>query len=258
MSNTDLLSARGLRLAAGGRTLCRDLNWSLQAGQCWAVLGLNGAGKTTLLHTLAGIQQPDQGEVCLEQQNIRQYSRREVARRLALLFQESDRVFPGTVLEHVLIGRHPHLRSWQWESAEDYRIARQALATVGLEKLAGRDIHTLSGGERQRMAIAGVLAQQPHIYLLDEPVNHLDWHHQHQLLATLTGLVQSGTCALVMALHDVNLASRYCNRVMMMFADGETLTGEARKLLQADTLSRLYGYAIERFEVDGKVVFIPA
>jgi len=258
MSNGSLLSTRGLRLVAGDRTLCRDLNWTLQAGRCWAVLGLNGAGKTTLLHTLAGIHEPDQGYVCLEQQNIRQFSRRDIAQRLGLLFQESDRVFPGTVLEHVLIGRHPHLRNWQWESAEDYRIARHALSTVGLEKFAGRDIHTLSGGERQRMAIACVLAQQPQIYLLDEPVNHLDWHHQHQLLATLTGLAQSSACALVMALHDVNLAARYCDRVMMMFSDGETLTGETHKLLQADTLSRLYGYEIERVEADGKVVFIPA
>jgi len=258
MTPDNLLSTRSLRLAAGERTLCRDLNWALQAGQCWAILGLNGAGKTTLLHTLAGIHLPDQGEVRLQQENIQQLSRRRIAQVLGLLFQESDRVFPGKVLEHVLTGRHPHLHTWQWEGHEDYRIAHSALTTVGLEGFGERDIETLSGGERQRMAIAGVLAQQPRILLLDEPVNHLDWHHQHQLLATLTGMAQNGSCALVMALHDVNLAVRYCDHVMMMFRGGEVAVGPSDSLLQADTLSRLYGYEIERFEVDGKTVFIPA
>jgi len=253
-----LLSTHGLRLAAGERTLCRDLNWQLQPGQCWAILGLNGAGKTTLLHTLAGIHQPDQGEVRLQEQPIHQYSRRQIAQQLGLLFQESDMVFPGKVLEHVLIGRHPHLNTWQWESHDDYVIAQRALATVGLTEFAQRDIHTLSGGERQRMAIATVLAQQPRIFLLDEPVNHLDWHHQHQLLATLTGLAQSGSCSLVMALHDVNLVARYCDHVLMMFANGDVKMGDCASLLRADTLSTLYGYEIEQIDADGKTIFIPA
>ena len=252
------LSVHGLRLCAGERTLCRDLNWQLQAGQCWAVLGLNGAGKTTLLHTLAGIHQADQGEVRLRERPIRDYSRQQVARQLGLLLQESDTAFPGKVLEHVLIGRHPHLHSWQWESQQDYLIAQRALATVGLADLAQRDIHTLSGGERQRMAIATVLAQQPRIFLLDEPVNHLDWHHQHQLLATLTGLAHSGCCSLVMALHDVNLVARYCDHVLMMFANGEVKFGESASLLRGDTLSTLYGYTIEQINANGQTVFIPA
>ena len=253
-----LLSCHGLRLAAGERTLCRDLNWQLQPGQCWAILGLNGAGKTTLLHTLAGIHHADQGEVRLQGNSIHHYSRREIAQQLGLLFQESDLAFPGKVLEHVLIGRHPHLNTWQWEGSNDYLIAQHALATVGLTEFAQRDIPTLSGGERQRMAIATVLAQQPRIFLLDEPVNHLDWHHQHQLLATMTGLAQSGSCSLVMALHDVNLAARYCDHVMLMFANGEVKMGNSAELLRAETLSTLYGYDIEQFDANGKVVFVPA
>ena len=258
MNPKALLSTRGLRLAAGERTLCRDLNWQLHPAQSWAILGLNGAGKTTLLHTLAGIHQPDQGEVCLLERAIQAYSRRQIAQQMGLLLQESDTVFPGKVMEHVLIGRHPHLTTWRWESAEDYQIAQHALATVGLSEFAQRDIHTLSGGERQRMAIATVLAQQPRIFLLDEPVNHLDWHHQHQLLATLSGLAQSGSCSLVMALHDVNLVARYCDHVLMMFADGEVKLGDTASLLQTDTLSRLYSYEIDQINADGKKIFIPA
>lgn len=258
MNPTTLLSTHGLRLAAGERTLCRDLNWQLQPAQAWGILGLNGAGKTTLLHTLAGIHQPDQGEVRLQERPIHSYSRRQIAQQLGLLLQESDTVFPGKVLEHVMTGRHPHLTAWQWESAGDYQIAQHTLTTVGLTEFAQRDICTLSGGERQRMSIATVLAQQPRIYLLDEPVNHLDWHHQHQLLATLSGLAQSGSCSLVMALHDVNLVVRYCDHVLMMFADGEVKMGDTASLLQADILSALYGYEIDQINADGKTVFIPA
>jgi iron complex transport system ATP-binding protein len=258
MNPQALLSTHGIRLAAGERTLCRDLNWQLQPGQCWAILGLNGAGKTTLLHTLAGIHHPDQGEVRLQDKPLHAHSRRAIAQQLGLLFQESDMVFPGKVLEHVLIGRHPHLGTWQWETHDDYVIAQHALATVGLTAFAQRDIHTLSGGERQRMAIATVLAQQPRIFLLDEPVNHLDWHHQHQLLATLTGLAQSGSCSLVMALHDVNLVARYCDHVMMMFANGDVKMGDCASLLQAETLSTLYGYEIEQIDAGDRILFMPA
>lgn len=258
MNEPALLSTHGLALRAGERTLCADLNWQLRPGQCWAILGLNGAGKTTLLHTLAGIRKPDQGTVRMLEQPVDDYTHREIAQRLGLLFQESDSVFPGTVMEHVLIGRQPHLHHWQWESPADFQIAEHALATVGLSEFQDRDIHTLSGGERQRMAIATVLAQQPRIFLLDEPVNHLDWHYQHQLLASLSGLTQAGHNGLVMALHDVNLVVRYCDHVMMMFADGEIKMGESDRLLRTDILSELYGYDIECLEQGGRKLFMPA
>jgi len=257
MTPKAILSTHGLRLTGGEKTLCRDLNWQLHLGQCWGVLGLNGAGKTTLLHTLAGIHQADQGEVRLQEKPVNQLTRHEIALQIGMLFQESDMVFPGKVLEHVLIGRHPHLATWQWESHADIKISQHALATVGLSDFAQRDIFTLSGGERQRMAIATVLAQQPRIYLLDEPVNHLDWHHQHQLLATLTGLAQSGSCSLVMALHDVNLVARYCDHVLMLFPDGEVKLGNSTSLLQTETLSKLYGYHVEKVNVEGQDIFIP-
>lgn len=258
MNSHALLSTHGLTLTAGQRTLCKDLDWQLLPGQCWAVLGLNGAGKTTLLHSLAGIHPPDQGSVKLMEQPIDRFSRREIAQHLGLLFQESDSVFPGKVMEHVLIGRHPHLGNWQWEGPNDIRITEHALATVGLSEFQDRDIQTLSGGERQRMAIATVLAQQPRIFLLDEPVNHLDWHYQHQLLAALSSLTQSGRSGLVMALHDVNLVVRYCDHVLMLFANGDIKQGESNELLRAETLSDLYGYEIECIEQDGRKLFIPA
>jgi len=252
-----LLSTHDLRLAAGDKTLCRDFNWQMQGGQSWALMGLNGAGKTTLLHTLAGIHTPDQGEVRLHGRAITEWPRKEIAQHIGLLFQESDSLFPGKVIEHVLMGRHPHLKAWQWETETDQQIARRALETVGMESFARRDMNTLSGGEAQRVAIATVLAQQPRLLLLDEPVNHLDWHHQHQILNILSGLVQAGSNSLLMAVHDVNLAARYCDHVILMFAGGETLSGPAGTLLTPEHLSRLYGYPVERIEHAGESLFIP-
>ncbi len=257
MSTNLQLSAHDLHLTAGGKVLCKELNWQLEAGQAWAVLGLNGAGKTTLLHTLAGIQTPDAGEIKLADQPMHGWSRRDIAKHIGLLLQESYEPFPGTVLDYVLIGRHPHLHAWQWESETDVALAKTALQTVGLDHFATREISSLSGGERQRMAIAAVLVQQPDIFLLDEPVNHLDWHHQHQLLQTFSKLVSHESKSMVMAIHDVNLADRYCDHVLMIFENGEIKSGTTEELLQTDSLSKLYGYPVEKHSIDSGSLFVP-
>lgn len=257
MSNPLQLSVHDLHLTAGGKVLCKRLDWQIEAGQAWAVLGLNGAGKTTLLHTLAGIQEPDAGEIRLADRPLHDWAKRDIAKHIALLLQESYEPFPGTVLDYVLIGRHPHLHAWQWESETDVELARTALQTVGLEDFAGRELASLSGGERQRMAIAAVLVQQPDIFLLDEPVNHLDWHHQHQLLQTFTKLVADESKSILMAIHDVNLAARYCDHVLMIFDEGEIKTGTTEELLQTDNLSKLYGYPVTKLGTESGSLFIP-
>ncbi|MGD8430428.1 MAG: ABC transporter ATP-binding protein, partial [Ectothiorhodospiraceae bacterium] len=168
----NLLRTEALAVSVGGHTVVSDLSLSVARGQCWAILGRNGAGKTTLLHTLAGLRDADGGRLDLDGGPMTALSRRTIARRLALMPQDSSDPFPATVLETALIGRHPHLGVWEWEGPEDRERARQALAAVGLGELSDRDVTTLSGGERRRLAVATVLTQEPQIYLLDEPVNH--------------------------------------------------------------------------------------
>ncbi len=237
------LTTEKLHLRLPGRILCQSLGFSLKAGECWGILGQNGAGKTTLLHTLAGLHPPQGGEIQLCGDPLQTLSRREIAHRLGLMPQDTPDPFPATVLETALIGRHPHLSRWQWESRQDIAMAQTALHQVGLSGFARRQVNTLSGGERRRLALATLLVQAPPVMLLDEPVNHLDLRHQHQVLSLLQQQSKKGH-AVIMVLHDINHAARYCDHVLLMFNNGETLHGTNREVLEAKRLSRLYEYPI--------------
>jgi iron complex transport system permease protein len=239
-----LLEACALEVAVAGRTLCRGLDLRVLPGERWAILGPNGAGKTSLLHTLAGLRPPAGGELRFSGRPLAAWPRRALARHLGLLPQDSEDPFPASVLETTLVGRHPHLGRWRWEGAEDLAAARAALAAVGLEGMEGRLSATLSGGERRRLAIATLLAQAPVLYLLDEPANHLDLHHQAAVLRHFADTARHGARALLMVLHDPNLASRYCDHVLLLFADGEALAGPAQEVLSAERLTRLYGHPL--------------
>jgi iron complex transport system ATP-binding protein len=260
MTAHSLLEARALTVAIGGKTICRDLSLRLDAGECWALLGLNGAGKTTLIHTLAGVRPPQGGSVWLEGDAMIALRRRDVARKLGLLPQDSFDAFDTTVRETVLIGRHPHLPRWswwQWENERDEGIADEALAAVELKELAARRVSTLSGGERERLAIATVLAQQPRVFLLDEPTSHLDTHRQLSLLALFAHKAKTEARTVLMSLHDANLAARFCNRVLMLFDDGTFSAGPAAEVLQVETLSRLYRHAMREIDAGDSWLFVP-
>lgn len=258
MSDKPTLSCKDLHLEIGGKVLCENLSLQIEPGETWAVLGLNGAGKTTLLHSLAGIRSPDTGSVFLNNQDLANLARHDIAQQIGLLLQTHQDPFPGKVIEHVMIGRHPHLKALQWETESDYQIALDALKKVGLAGFEDRDIQHLSGGEYQRMLIAMVLVQQPSIYLLDEPVNHLDWQHQHQILSTLTSMTNEKSCSFMMALHDVNLAARYCSHTLMMFDDGSILSGHTHEILNTEVLKNLYHTDIIQIDHQQGKMFTPA
>ena len=237
---TALLESRDLTLRAGGRSLCEGLRWRAAAGQCWGVLGPNGAGKSTLLRTLAGLRPADGGTVLLDGRPVADWPRRDRARRLGMLLQESAPGLPAGVLETVLAGRHPHLGPWRWEGAEDLDIARRALAAMDLAGLEARALGTLSGGERQRVRIAALLAQDPPVTLLDEPLQHLDLRHQRALLELLRRRTRRPGHVVVMVLHDPNLARQACSHVLLLPGDGGSIQGAAEEVLTAATLSALY------------------
>ena len=151
--------------------------------------------------------------------------RRQIARQLGILFQEQTDVFPANVLDTVLTGRHPWLGPLQWESDADLEKARAALQAVGLADIEQRIVTTLSGGERRRLGIATLLAQDTQLLLLDEPTNHLDIHQQIQILQLVSDLARNDNRALLLVMHDLNLAARYCDRFLLLFGDGETSTG---------------------------------
>lgn len=180
-----------------------------------------------------------------------------MAQRLGLLAQDLEQSFVTTALEAVLIGRHPHLALWQWESDEDGRIAREALAAVDLTAFAGRRTDTLSGGEMRRVAIAALLAQDPSLYLLDEPTNHLDPRHQLAILTLFRELTRSGR-TVIATLHDPTIAARFADRALLLFGDGSWRAGPAEELLTAANLSELYQSPMLEFEKDGRRIFVSA
>ncbi|MCE8023501.1 ABC transporter ATP-binding protein [Billgrantia aerodenitrificans] len=232
------------------------LTLSVEPGQVWGVLGPNGAGKTTLLHTLAGLRGPRAGQVLIDGRPLAMLGRRQVARILGLVFQERHDGFPATVRETALIGRHPWLSAWQMEGGEDLRLAEAALERLDVVHLAERLVSTLSGGERQRLAIATVLTQAPQIWLADEPTNHLDLHHQSAVMALLAEQAAEGR-AVMMCLHDLNLAARWCDHLLLLYPDGEACWGPARNMLVPAALERLYGQRLATAEIDGAPVFVP-
>jgi iron complex transport system ATP-binding protein len=251
------LETRQLFAAVPDRVLFQGLDLTVAPGQSWGVLGPNGAGKTTLLHTLAGLRGIQHGDVVLDGKALGEWSHRARAQRIGLLLQDTWDAFPASVLETALIGRHPHLGRWSWESLEDYELAERALAAMALEGFEQRRTDTLSGGERRRLAIATLLVQDPDIYLLDEPTNHLDLHHQISLLKNLTGWVRDEGRCLVMVLHDVNLAARFCDHLLLLYGDSDAEHGPLKDLLTQKRLERLYRQPIRLMKTKDGPVAIP-
>lgn len=257
--SSTILQIDALTLSIAERKICTELSLQLTAGQGLAILGQNGTGKTTLLHTLMRFRTPDSGTISLCQRELSSWSRRDLSKQLGILFQNSQDIMPSTVLETALIGRHPHLAHWQWEGSGDLALAKDALQQMGIAGLAQRDVNTLSGGERQRLAIAMLLTQEPQLFLLDEPGNHLDIAFQIQSLNLLRDHVHKRKAALLMATHDINLAARYCEKILLLFGEGEFKIGNSVEVLTAENLSRAYGCDIRQIKLEaGRRVFFPA
>ncbi len=253
-----LLQTHRLDIQIGKVRVTQQLDLEIRPGQCWCLLGKNGAGKTTLLKTLAGLLPARQGSITLLGQPLHSLPRKTVARHIGMLFQEHHDAFPATVQETVLAGRHPHLHAWQWETNRDNELARQALAFVGLEHFAQRTLDTLSGGERRRVGLATLLSQAPDLYLLDEPGNHLDLHYHTTLLRQFCEQARQRQQAILMAVHDVNLAARVADYCLLLPGNGQSLQGPTDTVLNQANLERLYGQRLEQLDSASGPVWLPA
>ena len=181
------LELNSLSLRIGHTQVCTNLNLRLQENQRWGLLGKNGVGKTTLLHSLISLVPVQSGEILIDGNALKDIPRRQLAAAVGILFQHGISELPATVMETVLLGRHPHVQSLLRDDPEDLKIAADALQDLKLSNLADRQVDTLSGGERQRLALAMLIAQTPGLFLMDEPSNHLDLVFQVELLALLDG-----------------------------------------------------------------------
>ena len=251
------LACRGLTLAIGKRTLVSGLDLDVHAGECWAIVGPNGAGKTTLVGTLAALRPPVSGEIAYDGTAVARIGLRERAMKRGYLPQDSIDFFPASVLETALIGRHPHLARWQWETEADIARSRAALAAFGLAGLDARDVRTLSGGERRRLALAALVAQDPAIFLLDEPSSHLDLGQQIAALDVVTALARDRGKAIVMVLHDLHLAARFADHAIAL-GGGRARTGAAARILTAPALSELFGHRLVQVGEGRTATFLPS
>ena len=248
---------QNVSIEIGDAQICQSLDLEFSSGQVWCVLGCNGVGKTTLLKTLAGLRPPNFGNIRLNGRPVQRVARRERAQQLSILFQDSETLFPATVLETVLTGRHPWISPLRGEGAHDRDKAMAALERVGMAQLAGRSMASLSGGERRRVDLAAVFVQESECVLLDEPGNHLDMHHQ---VAVLGGMVQqwkSQGGLVILVMHDVNLALRFSDHLLLLFGDGEVEHGSAQIIATETTLTRLYRHRMIPLESPQGRCYLP-
>jgi ABC-type cobalamin/Fe3+-siderophores transport system ATPase subunit len=244
---TALLTASGLAWDAGGRTILGPLDLEVRAGESLVLVGPNGAGKTTLLRLLTGLLQPRSGELAWRGQPYADLSRRELARRIAYVPQIRPSRVPLTVEEVVLLGRYPHLSAFQWAPRpEDFAAVDEAIRRVGVEDLRRRRVDELSGGERQAVFIAAALAQEAELLVLDEPTIHLDARHQSDLAGLLLRLASESGRTVVLATHDLNLASLLGDRLLALEAGRILASGRPAEILRPDVLERLFR---ARFEI---------
>ncbi len=257
MSEAPALHCRDVTVAVPGRTLVTNLALDVAAGTMLVVLGRNGSGKSSTLHTLGGLRTPTRGDVTIAGRALASWPRRELARTLGLLPQLVEDPFPATALEAVLVGRHPHLDFWSWESDADRAAAQDALAAVDLAGLGRRDIATLSGGERRRLSIATILAQDPSVFLLDEPIHQLDPQHQLDVLRLFRRLADAGRTVIV-SLHDIGLAARFADTALLLFGDGRWHCGPCAESLTEQSISELYGIAVRELRWEHGRTFVAA
>ncbi len=235
------LEAKGLTLAYGARLVLQDLDLQLSSGEVLGLIGPNGAGKTTLMRALAGLIAPRRGQVRLAGQDIARLDRRARARLLAWVPQRESSAWSLTVRQMVQLGRAPH-RGWFLPyTGEDRRIVEEALQRTGLLPLQARTVDTLSGGEFQRVLLARALAQKPRVLLLDEPTASLDVHHQIDILDRVQELAAGEGLAVVMAIHDLNLAARYCSRLLLLHEGRVWGSGPPRQVLTPENLHAVFG-----------------
>jgi iron complex transport system ATP-binding protein len=225
----------------GGAFSLRNVTIEVPRGSLTGLLGPNGCGKTTLLRLLAGILAPQSGTVTLRGRPLADLSRREIARHVAVVPQETHTAFDYTVLEMVLMGRHPHLAAFELEGPHDLRIAHDALTATGTDHLANRAYMTLSGGEKQRVVIASALTQASDVLLLDEPTASLDLGYQLDVASLLSQLNAERGVTMLLATHDLNLAASVCDRLILMREGRVLAQGRTTDVLTAARVREIYG-----------------
>ncbi len=235
------LEVQSLGLAYGRNVVMRDLTFQVMPGEMVGLIGPNGSGKSTIIKALSRVISPSSGQIFLDGKDISQISRGDLARLLGVVPQMPLLPSAFTAFEIVLMGRNPHLGFFQYEGPRELAIAWRAMERTATQALAERRIGELSGGEIQRIVIARVLAQEPKSILLDEPTANLDIGHQVEILDLIKNLCQENNLTVLAALHDLNLASQYCDRLIMINNGRIHAEGMPEEVITAQNIEDVYG-----------------
>ncbi|SER16750.1 iron complex transport system ATP-binding protein [Mycobacterium sp. 88mf] len=234
---TAAVTFEAVSVTVRGTPLIADVSLSVAPGEMLAVVGPNGAGKTTLLRTLYRAQRPSTGRVLVDGTDVWKLPGKRAARRVAAVLQEAAGDFELTVFDMVAMGRTPYKRSFEADNAEDLEIIGAAMTALDIAELRRAGYGRLSGGQKQRVLIARALAQRTDVIVLDEPTNHLDLRHQHEALH----LLRETGATVIAALHDLNLAAAYCDRICVLDGGGMVAVGTPADVLTEGLLSEVYG-----------------
>lgn len=249
-----VLSTENLSIGPGGHKLVVDLNWQVNQGELWCILGQNGAGKTSLLHALSGHSSRLSGEILIDGMSLDAMPADVLAMQRGFMPQQQVDTLSSTVMATVLIGRIPHCIGSSCDTAEDHAAAAAALAAVGLSHKAQMDVLTLSAGERQRVALAALLLQAPQLMLLDEPAAHQDVAQQLVIMRLIRNL--PGRHAVITSCHDIDLAARFATHVLVL-AEGRHWLGPAEEVLTVAILEAAFGCHFDMKESNGVRSFLP-
>lgn len=254
------IKVKNLKCSLGGRVIISDVDFTIEKGKFYSIIGPNGSGKTTLLRTIAASLQPEYGELFIDNISISNLKGKELAKRLAYVSQNTNSDVDFNVLDYVLMGRYPYLGLMQRESEKDLEFARKSMEITNTWYLREKKLNEISGGERQRVVVARALTQDTPIILLDEPISQLDIHHQIELMDTLSSMVERMGITIVVVLHDLNIASQYSDYIMLINSGKLVRSGKPEEVLSKEVIFDVYNMDVQVLQnpETGKPLIIPS
>jgi iron complex transport system ATP-binding protein len=247
-----MIEVKNISFAYAGNEVLKDISFSVQPGECVGILGNNGAGKSTLITCLNRIRAPRTGKVCIDNRDVLKMRQREIARCISYVAQKNE-LSQTTVFDSVLLGRKPYIK---WAvSQEDLDLCDEMIERVGMSKLKLRHVSELSGGEVQKVMLARALVQQPKLLLLDEPTSSLDPKNQHGMLALVQNLARERSIGVLIVIHDLSLALRYCDKFLFI-KNGAVYKYGDESIITTETISAVYGIDSSVVEIDGRKLVV--
>ena len=256
--NTSILKTQEISFSYDQETVLRSISINIQSEEFIGIIGPNGSGKSTLLKLLGSVLKPDSGQIYFKGKNYIDYQRKQLAQSITWVPQEHPMVFPFKVSEIVLMGRHPYLSAFTFEGEDDIEIARSAMKQTQTLQFAERGFNEISGGEKQRVVIAGAIAQEPELMILDEPTSALDIKYQIQILNILKTLNENKKTTVILAMHDLHLAAKYCTRLILLEEGKIFKDGKTEEVLQKEHIEKVYGLKVHLIhDQNGNVMISP-